>query len=42
MTCKNKYLCAIIMYEFRKGTKIVDVEKSICDVFGEATVDLNV
>jgi len=42
MTFKNKYLCAIIMYEFRKGTKIVDVVKSICDEIEEATVDLNV
>jgi len=30
---KNKYLCAIIIYEFWKGTKIVDVIKSICDTF---------
>jgi len=27
---KNKYLCAIIIYEFWKETKIVDVIKNIC------------
>jgi len=29
---------SIIMYEFRKGIKFVDVVKCIYNIFGEATV----
>jgi len=40
MALKNEYISAIIMYEFRKETKIVDAIKSISDASGEVTVSI--
>jgi len=42
MALKNEYLRVIIIYKFRKGTKIINAVKTICDAFGETTVSIRV